>query len=164
MPIYFCDMAILSCFIKITIKNDFHHFVYKRVHYLCRDMRKVFAFGLSIIIVAQAFYNAGVTAYWLANRAYIASALCENRDKPQSKCNGKCYLKKKLAQAPDNQNANSSSKALDLKKGIELAEPLPENIPLLLTSPTGSFEQDNVLLENKYTGSKHIAGVFHPPC
>jgi len=35
------------------------------------------------------------------NQKYIAAELCENRDKPQMHCNGKCYLMKKLKQAQD---------------------------------------------------------------
>jgi hypothetical protein len=30
------------------------------------------------------------------NQAYIARVLCENKDKPEMKCNGKCHLNKKL--------------------------------------------------------------------
>ena len=163
MSVYFSNMVILSCFIKMTIKIVFYHSGYKRVHYLCHVMRKIFAFGLSIIIVAQAFYNAGVTTYWLANRAYIASSLCENRDKPQSKCNGKCYLKKKLTQSPDNQTTNSTSKSLVLKKGIELAEPLPE-CPALLGSISSTPKRVIIPFVKYYVSSLHAAGIFHPPC
>ena len=35
------------------------------------------------------------------NKAYIAEALCENRDKPQMHCDGKCYLSKQLKKAND---------------------------------------------------------------
>jgi len=35
------------------------------------------------------------------NQKYIATELCENRDKPEMHCNGKCYLMKKLKQAQD---------------------------------------------------------------
>ena len=35
------------------------------------------------------------------NRKYIAAALCENKDKPQLHCEGKCYLMKKLKQAQE---------------------------------------------------------------
>ena len=31
-----------------------------------------------------------------ANFNYIATVLCENKDKPSLNCNGKCYLKKQL--------------------------------------------------------------------
>ncbi len=36
-----------------------------------------------------------------ANQNYIAKELCENRNKPELHCNGKCYLMKKLKQAQD---------------------------------------------------------------
>ncbi len=36
-----------------------------------------------------------------ANQNYIAKELCENKDKPEMHCNGKCYLMKKLKQAQD---------------------------------------------------------------
>ena len=36
-----------------------------------------------------------------ANQTYIAKELCENKDKPEMHCNGKCYLMKKLKQAQD---------------------------------------------------------------
>jgi len=36
-----------------------------------------------------------------ANKKYIAKELCENKNKPQLNCNGKCYLMKKLKQAQD---------------------------------------------------------------
>jgi hypothetical protein len=35
------------------------------------------------------------------NQSYIAEELCENRDKPQLHCEGKCYLMKKLKQAEE---------------------------------------------------------------
>lgn len=50
------------------------------------------------------------------NKEYIASVLCENRDKPELACNGKCYLNKKLK---NNNNENShkhSEPQIDLSK------------------------------------------------
>lgn len=42
---------------------------------------------------------------YAANYNYIVSELCENRDKPEMECNGKCYLIKELAkEASDNDN------------------------------------------------------------
>ncbi|SHG55519.1 hypothetical protein [Winogradskyella jejuensis] len=34
---------------------------------------------------------------YAANYDYIIKVLCENKDKPELKCNGKCYLSKQLA-------------------------------------------------------------------
>lgn len=37
------------------------------------------------------------------NQDYIATTLCENKDRPQMHCNGRCVLMKKLKQAEDNE-------------------------------------------------------------
>jgi hypothetical protein len=42
------------------------------------------------------------------NRADIAKNLCENRDNPQMRCCGKCYLKKQLNKVNDEQNRTGS--------------------------------------------------------
>ena len=42
-----------------------------------------------------------IYAEFQANQQFIASVLCENRDKPQMHCEGKCYLMKKLKDAEE---------------------------------------------------------------
>lgn len=42
-----------------------------------------------------------VYAEFKSNQAYIAATLCENRDRPELNCQGKCYLMKKLKDAED---------------------------------------------------------------
>ena len=42
---------------------------------------------------------------YVAQYDYIVSTLCENKDKPELECNGKCYLSKQLAkEAGDDEN------------------------------------------------------------
>ena len=41
--------------------------------------------------------------YWM-NRDYIAAELCENKDKPELDCNGKCHLKKEIQHNNDDRN------------------------------------------------------------
>lgn len=41
--------------------------------------------------------------YWM-NRDYIASTLCENKDKPELKCEGKCHLKKEIQENSEDGN------------------------------------------------------------
>ena len=45
-------------------------------------------------------------AEYVINYEYIATVLCENREEPELKCNGKCYLSRMLAreQAKDQEN------------------------------------------------------------
>jgi hypothetical protein len=33
---------------------------------------------------------------YAVNYQYISTQLCENRDQPELRCNGKCYVKKKF--------------------------------------------------------------------
>lgn len=49
----------------------------------------------------------GILAYYNLNKDYIARVLCENRDKPQLHCDGKCYLARRL-----NENLAREQKAM----------------------------------------------------
>ena len=39
------------------------------------------------------------TAYYFANKEYIANQLCENRFQPKLKCEGKCFLMQKIQES-----------------------------------------------------------------
>lgn len=52
-----------------------------------------------------------VVAHFEANRTYIAQNLCENRNKPELHCKGKCYLKKQLKKEEKNESASNIWKA-----------------------------------------------------
>src|SRR6056297_976397 len=43
---------------------------------------------------------------YVVNYDYIANVLCENKDKPQLQCNGKCYLAKQLAKETEDDGNN----------------------------------------------------------
>lgn len=45
------------------------------------------------------------------NKNFIASNLCENRLRPEMKCHGKCYLKKKLAKSSEGQESQNQNGA-----------------------------------------------------
>lgn len=51
----------------------------------------------------QSFNKLGVILAFKLNQDYIATALCENKDKPEMHCNGRCVLAKKLKQAEQNE-------------------------------------------------------------
>jgi hypothetical protein len=115
------------------------------------------------LMAVQTFYNVWVTIYWLANRAYIATTLCENRSKPQLHCDGKCYLAKKLAQSSKDPASTQDSKFPDLKTGLDTAEfvftdYLSEVNSLLsnqaAATPAGQKDGRDVSLSDTF---------FHPP-
>lgn len=63
--------------------------------------RRVLAYLLIVALVASNFSRLFIYAGFELNRNYIASKLCENRDKPWLHCNGQCYFMKKIKQAED---------------------------------------------------------------
>jgi len=68
--------------------------------YFC-GVKKAIATMVCLCLIAQCLIQLGVVGYYELNKAYIVQNLCENRDKPQMKCCGKCYLRKQLQKAAD---------------------------------------------------------------
>jgi Na+/citrate or Na+/malate symporter len=56
---------------------------------------------LLLSLLTTSFANLFVFAGFELNQKYIAAELCENKNKPELHCNGKCFLMKKLKQAQD---------------------------------------------------------------
>lgn len=91
-------------------------------------MRTIIVYIWLITTILPTFSQWGTIAYYQINKAYITRVLCENRDKPQMHCNGKCYLAKKLKEQQDKQDKQTSDRV--------------QNIPLLqlFATPVTSFE------------------------
>ena len=64
-------------------------------------LKKVTALLLIATIISANFSRLFIYASFELNRNYIATKLCENRDKPWMHCNGKCYFIKKIKQAQE---------------------------------------------------------------
>ncbi|TPE41039.1 hypothetical protein [Pontibacter mangrovi] len=75
-------------------------------------MRLTVATILLLLMTFQVLYKGIVLSSYFANKAYIAAVLCENKDKPEMHCEGKCYLKKQLqkAESPESDNAGFTLK------------------------------------------------------
>ena len=53
---------------------------------------------------------------YAVNYDYIVTNLCENKSKPELKCNGKCHLTKQLAKASESNSENSSEKKISFEQ------------------------------------------------
>ena len=51
---------------------------------------------LGLCLPVQCMMHTVVVGFYQLNKGYIAKNLCENQDKPELKCCGKCYLRKEL--------------------------------------------------------------------
>ncbi len=66
-------------------------------------VKRLTAFVLIFSLLSVSFSRFFIFAGFELNKNYIASKLCENRDKPWMHCNGKCYFAKKIKQAQENE-------------------------------------------------------------
>src|ERR1700761_892353 len=69
-------------------------------------LRRYIAYLLVVTIMSSSFSRFFVYAGFELNRDYIATKLCENRNKPWLHCNGKCYFMKKIRQAEEKEKNN----------------------------------------------------------
>lgn len=51
----------------------------------------------------QTFYTAGVMVWFLVNQKIVAQKHCINKQRPALKCDGKCFLSKKIKEAEQKQ-------------------------------------------------------------
>ncbi|MBL7745083.1 MAG: hypothetical protein JNN00_16535 [Chitinophagaceae bacterium] len=79
-------------------------------------MKRAASVILLFIFSAQTFYYAGITCWFYINRGYVAKELCVNRSRPELKCNGKCFLAKKLKEAENRQQEQTPQQ---LKEWVE---------------------------------------------
>ena len=67
-----------------------------------------------IISLASSFKTASVLSYYAMFTDDFVERFCENTDRPEMKCNGKCHLKKQLAE--NNSSASSEFPAQENKR------------------------------------------------
>ncbi|RAJ05167.1 hypothetical protein LX64_02321 [Chitinophaga skermanii] len=92
------------------------------------------------------------------NQAYIAANLCENKNKPQMHCNGKCHLKKQLNKAtevPGTQGEKESTKTAL----IDYCD-VP---PVFTMHACPTYTQDFTLSQDLRSAKGFCGAVFRPP-
>jgi hypothetical protein len=52
------------------------------------------------LVLLLTFSKVGLVAFYQLNKTYVAQTLCENKARPELKCDGKCYLKKNVKANP----------------------------------------------------------------
>lgn len=93
--------------------------------------------------------------YWM-NRDYIASVLCENIDKPELDCNGKCHLVKEI-----NKDANSDE--AEVESLIQLMVEFPNTAEVLPRFVFSTLDIDLTNLGSMNIRLGYLQGIFHPP-
>ncbi len=95
---------------------------------------------------------------YYSNKEYIASVLCENRDKPALACNGKCYLEKQLKKANNHDTHDHSVPQIDLSK-YPVA---PIYYVSVKTENVEEVKEYSFFYLHRFT-QPYISSVFKPP-
>ena len=123
-------------------------------------MKNALVYVLLLATLLPIVSSWGTLAYYQVNKAYIARVLCQNRDKPQLHCDGKCYLARQLKAQQDKQDKETTKRV--------------ENLPVLqlvYTDPLAfTFKQTAdpercraVFAYQLRSYSAFITPVFQPP-
>lgn len=96
---------------------------------------------------------------YYANYDYIATVLCENRDKPYLECNGKCYLEKQLKKA-DHNNHEHKSTVPQINFDDYPISPLDQ---FSYTFKDFSEVNSNEFSDNKYASQDYYKSLLKPP-
>ena len=102
-----------------------------------------------------------VLGLFTLNREYIAKSLCENRNKPSKKCNGKCYLRKQLKKVNDTENGSSNSPTIKIEK-TEVVCLIPEPLEFSARYVAGEPVVQNPVFMH-LAEQVHLHSIFHPP-
>ena len=85
-------------------------------------MKHLLTIILFLCLLLQGFTKALILVDYELRKDFIAKNICENRDKPQMHCNGKCHLRKQLKK-DEEKNSQESNKQLDKSDVILFFQP-----------------------------------------
>lgn len=77
-------------------------------------MTRFISLLLVSILSFQSLYQLGFITYFKANQEKITALFCINKDKPELKCDGKCYLMQELAENDNQSESNKEFKTLEI--------------------------------------------------
>jgi hypothetical protein len=122
-------------------------------------IQQMFLLLLSAGILFQQGSKSFIVLDYLLNKKYIASVLCENKNKPQMHCNGKCHMRKQL-QAAEKKEGNE-------KQNLNEKQEMPwwENntgTKICFERKPGKSIKMSTPGEKNY--SVTLTSLFRPPC
>lgn len=124
-------------------------------------MRTAVAILIMFSLSFQSMVKVAIVGWYELNKDYVAKNLCENRNKPQMKCCGKCYLRKQLKKAEDGSDSNGKQAPGKLTK-IEIAEFIPSQSFHLPEYFVSTLQKHNPRMQRMHDRLFPLS-VFHPP-
>lgn len=126
-------------------------YLYKNSH-----LKQTGAILLLALMLAQTFSKCWMVVGFALNQRTIAATLCENRNNPNSSCQGKCFLRKQMANEERQENSALGNSA-------------KEKFEVLLPDDANPIAAAALIVNNSFpaytaaTITQQSAAIFHPP-
>jgi len=123
-------------------------------------MRSILSTCMILIFLSPLSVKVWILADFKVHQDFIAKALCINKDKPMSNCNGKCILAQKLKKAEEPQKKEFPAA---LKERLEINLYLTDI--LIVNTRSRLVVENNIHLfkNDPFFKSNFSTEVFHPP-
>lgn len=142
----------------IILLPDIFHPGRSRCSSIFASVKKGIAFILLLVFTLQTFYASAFTIWFYANRKAIAQKHCINKNRPELKCDGKCFLKMKMQQTEQHQDEEAP---LHVKQQLEGSPftPAADTPALLIPVYSNSYNSGY----RSFYQYRHSPSIFHPP-
>lgn len=121
-------------------------------------MQRLIAGILLLIIVGFTFNQTGIYFNYIIDIKGYTETYCINKDRPEMHCNGKCHLRKELAQNTENKQKTPAQLLLN-----DLGFFLPPETPLTLINSVLPERKGKIYSSDSFLSSTFIEPIFHPP-
>lgn len=125
-------------------------------------MKKITALLLMMCLSCQLVLKLSIIAWFEINQDYIAATLCENKDKPELVCCGKCVLTKELKKADKNENHDKNNAPSKADKSASVTFILPETLKDKIDFSPDFIAVQNAILPHHFE-TLFSSDIFHPP-
>ncbi|OIN59070.1 hypothetical protein [Arsenicibacter rosenii] len=125
--------------------------------------RRYIALFLLVTLCAKVLIVPCILLDFELRKAYIVSNFCENKNRPELHCDGKCYLAKRLRAAQEREEQSKTEEVVNrLLKAVYYQDIVLRYVAS--TAPLTTFINQHVLtFLYIVTRPGYLSGVFRPP-
>lgn len=123
-------------------------------------MRPISGILLSILFSLPWLMQLAITVDFGIHQDFIAQNLCENRDKPELHCDGKCVLMQKLNMIEDSESPKENAPEIPALEILHFMVPSRgENLRVEVRKTVERY----LAINERVPKNAHLADIFHPP-
>lgn len=155
--VHLAEFVRTDALTEITAKKS--HDQESSIHFLSKfaPVKQFLAVFFSCAFLLNMFSGSLILLNYELNTSYIIEQFCENRDRPELQCNGKCHLSKQLK--ADTEQRSEERATVDWLSPLLIFEHFGSATPQF-----GSIESETVNIPYQVSDYRVApSDIFHPP-